>query len=210
MFKILKMHLENNGYDNHIYFSLTNEEMALVRNLLNKDNGYLDIIISFEELNLLDKLINNIPNYLDKNYVLKNIYEQYICYKIVSQVELEDKYNFIGSLDEKELSLFDGNFDLFKNSLLTPFMIIERELDELAKDNNTKARIHFLFDGVNNNILQQVINDYFSSRSPICFMGYTTKSSLLHFYNTNGGVMQAPHDYCSFYPYDFSHKLNRK
>ena len=210
MFNILKMNLVNNEYDNHIYFTLTNEELIELDNLLKVDYGYLDVIISFDDLQLLDKLINNIPINLDKKYVLENIYEQYICYKIISQVELEDKYNLIGSLDEKKEALFDGDFDLFKNSLLTPFMIVERELDKFARRYNTRARIHFLLDGVNDNVLQQVINNYFSFRSPICFMGYTTKSNLLHSYTTNGQFLQASHDYRSFYPHDFSHKLNKK
>ena len=200
MFDILKMHLSNNGYDNHIYFCLTENEINELKLLLNEDYGYIDLVIDFDDLNKLDKLINSVPEDSDKTLMIRYIYSQYIIYKIVSQIEINDEYNMIGSIEEKKESIFSGDFELFKNSKITLFMIIERELEKLAKNKNTRARIHFLLDGVNNKILQQVINDFFYLRSPICFMGYTSKDSLLHYYNTMGSVLESPHDYSKFYP----------
>ena len=92
MFEILKNNLNDNDYDNHIYFGLNSDEISDLQKLLTKDYGCLDIVIDFNDIHKLENLINDIPDNLDQNLIKKYIYQYYLYYKILSVVETDKQF----------------------------------------------------------------------------------------------------------------------
>ena len=69
MFDVLKINLNDNDYDNHIYLGLNSDEINDLQQLLKNDYGCLDVVINFNDIHRLDGLINSISNNLDPNLI---------------------------------------------------------------------------------------------------------------------------------------------
>ena len=196
MFKILIQQLKDNGYDNHIYFDLTNSEIENLKQLLKNNYGYIDIIINFEDLGKLNNLINSIPKDLDKDLLKSYIYEQYLIYKILKESHINDE-NIRITPSKLENILFNGNFEKFKNMDFIMYMFLEQSLKKQYK--NTKTRLHLFLDEINDILLQKKINDLIYVRQSLILMCYTTKDKLLSHTTMDGNYIESPHDYRSFY-----------
>lgn len=205
MLETLKKYLETNNIDHQIYFELTEEEIAKLKSLLKEDYGYIDIILDFSDLAKLDNLIANIPHNEYYDIYIKRLYEDYICYHILSQVSLE-KEKCINSPEEIGMAIFSGNFEIYQNLSKTFFMVLERRLAKKAEAIGTKARIHFFLDNIKDKSLQEKINDLFYSRSSIIFMGYISKETLITNRTSNERILQPGHDYRSIRPDAYKRK----
>lgn len=191
--------LNSHYYDNIIYF-LTEEEKEKyikIRELLEKDYGYLDIVLDFDDYYKLKPLFDKLPKDEIQRKVMKNmIISDYLNYSILSKAGIEINRGVsvskIGeALFSGDLKKYIDNEDLFFN-----YDVCE-PIEKLAeKTTNKKARIHFILNNVKDKRLQQNINDLFVYRCDIAMMGYTTKE-LLTYHASNGEFMQDIHDYTS-------------
>lgn len=158
-----------NGF-NAIYFFDESEkdDYEELRNLLNKDYGYLDITLNKSDF---DIILNGLENYNDfqKHIIVLDRLYQCILSKI--DIKFDDEYIFmddvINALKEK--------------SLVT---------------NNKKSRIHIMFDDVNDLVLQQSINDLIYMRR-FNIMGYTSRGMLTRC-TFRGELLESTHDYMSY------------
>lgn len=207
MFEILKIHLENNGYDNHIYYGLTNDELIEIKNLLQNDYGYIDLIMDFSDLDKLNPLIESIPQSLNNTLTLTWIYAQYISYKILKQIHLPEVFeSYDVSLEEMEKSLFSGDLETFRwtNTVLVDF--VDRHIRIFDK----RVRVHMFLDEINNKDFQKYINLLLGSRMFMTFMGYTNKEQLLTYYTLKNQIIESPHDYRGYYKEDYYTRLRKK
>lgn len=198
MFKILKNNLNDNSYDNHIYFGLTNDEINNLKELLKEDYGCLDIVIDFSDIGKLDNLINDIPDHLNKNLIKKYIYGHYLYYKMLSSVE-ED-------IELKNI-LFGNSINNFKNYDFIMFSSVLKKLQSFAQ--NKRIRLHLFLDGINEKLLQQEVNDLIYMRIPIAIRGYITGEKLITYLTSDGSLIESIHDYTGFYTKEFYQKLKK-
>ncbi|MBQ7140170.1 MAG: hypothetical protein IJO32_01550 [Bacilli bacterium] len=194
MFKIIEQQIKDNGYDNHIYFGLTDVEIYCLKQILKKDYGYIDLIINFDDSKKLSQLINSIPKNLNHELIKSIIYEQYINYKILKAGNISDE-NIGISTNELENILFSDNFENFRKIDFILYMTLEKELKKL----NKKTRLHLFLDDVNDILLQIKINDLIYSRQSLILMVYTVKDKLITHTTSNNSFIESPHDYRSFY-----------
>ena len=199
MFEILKNNLNDNGYDNHIYFGLNIDEINDLQQLLKNDYGCLDVVINFNDIHKLDGLINSIPNNLDLNIIKKYIYQHYLYYKILSFIEEDNNLKRV---------LFGGNINEFRDYKFIMFSSVLKKLEVLSK--SKRIRLHFFVDEYNNKYLQQQINDLIYMRIPIAVRCYTTKDNLITYLTSNGSMLESPHDYSDFHTSQFYQKLKTK
>lgn len=199
MFKILENNLNDNDYDNHIYFGLNSDEINNLHQLLKNDYGCLDIVINFNDMNKLDNLIKCIPNNLDQNLIKKYIYQHYLYYKILSFIE-ED-------INLKNV-LFGGNINEFRDYKFVMFSSVLKKLELFAQ--NKRIRLHFFVDEYNNKYLQQQINDLIYMRISIAVRCYTVNDNLTTYLTSDGNMLESPHDYSDFHTKEFYQKLKTK
>ena len=192
--KKIKGDLNNHYHDNIIYQLNENEidKYNEIKTLLDKDYGYLDIVLDFSDYDKLDALFKQLSN---KNILLKHtINSDYINYCILKKAGIEN-IDFV-SISEIGKNLFRG--DIFKymncDSLLFDFNVSEQIKKKAQTTKNKKCRIHFLLDNVTNVDLQKCINDFIAYRCDIAMMCYTTKDLLTH-YTTNNNIIERIHDY---------------
>lgn len=199
MFEILKINLNDNGYDNHIYFGLNGDEINDLQQLLKNDYGCLDIVINFDDISKLDNLINGIPNNLDQNLIKKYIYQHYLYYKILSFIEEDSNLKSV---------LFGGNINEFRDYRFVIFSSVLKKLELFAQ--NKRIRLHFFLDEYNNKYLQQQINDLIYMRIPVAVRCYTIKDNLITYLTSDGSMIESPHDYSDFHTKKFYQKLKHK
>ncbi|MBE6154553.1 MAG: hypothetical protein E7163_03165 [Firmicutes bacterium] len=212
MFNILKMDLENNDYDNHIYFGLTLEELKEINTLLKNDYGFIDLVLDFSDINRLYSLIESIPDHLDNERIKGIIYEQYICYKLLEQISIPRYLKIFKYKDIEDVKkiIFSNNFEQFANMKFLNFGILERDIAEDVKEENKRARLHIFFDKVNDKVLQRFINTMIGSRMSIAVMGYSSKEELITYNTEMNQVIENPHDYCAYHKEEFYARLRKK
>jgi len=212
MFNILKMHLENNEYDNHLYFGLTEEELQNIECILKNNSDYIDLVLDFKDLERLKPLIENIPEHCNKESVIKIIYENYICLKLLEQIDIPKYLRVIGykNIEQIKEILFNDNYEMFFNMNFLHLWSLERYISNISKEQNTRARLHIFIDKIDDKILQRLINTMIGSRMSIAVMGYSSNEELIT-YNTNiNQVIENPHDYCAYYKEEFYARLRKK
>ena len=206
MINIVKQHIKDNGYDNIIHFGLKQDNISEIKEQLQNDNGYIDVILDFNDIDKLEQLINNVPSSSNKSIKMNYIYETYICYKILKLTSITCK-NTKTTIQEIEEVLFSGDYNKFVDMDCILYMYIERALKQYCEENNKIIRIHLFFDNIKDILLQQKINDLIFARQHVIFMGYTTKPQLLTYSTTNGSFIESPHDYLSYYSEEFAKKI---
>lgn len=199
MIDIIKRHINDNSYDNQIFFALNIDEIIEIKKELKKEHNYFDIVLDFKDAYKLKELINSVPDCLNKTIIINYICETYICYKILKESGLEVKAIDL-KVEELENILFSGNYEKFKNMEFIIYMFVESALKNYGKINNKKVRIHLFFDDIEEVYLQEKLNDLIFARQPIIFMGYTNQEKLICYNTTSGQYIESPHDYSSHYP----------
>lgn len=205
--KYIKNNLSNQYYDNIIYFldETEKDKYEEIIELLNKDYGYLDIVLDFKDYDkikpLFEQINNNIP--YDKEALKCLIISDYLNYSILKGANIEN--------DEMGECLFGGSLN---NYIQTDSILFEFEVEDSLKEialttKNRNARIHYLLDAVDDIDLQKCINNLFVYRTGIAMLGYTTKD-LLAYYTTNRQLMERTHDYMEFDSEEKQKKLMKR
>ncbi|MBR1377201.1 MAG: hypothetical protein IJ565_05300 [Bacilli bacterium] len=193
--EIIKNDIESFSGYNKIYYLGKSEKdnYNMIKELLTKDYGFLDIVLDFKDYGKLKPMYDSISK--DKNKedieILKNfITRTYLYYSILTNSGV--------NTDEVNKALFNGDInDLLK--VFIDFESVSYQIKEKALEKeHAKARIHFFLDEVLNETLQKNINDIFIYRSNIVRMGYTTME-LQSYTNTLGyATIESPHDYQAY------------
>ena len=192
--KEVEIDLIQNYYDNAIYY-LKPEEYERIIGLLDKDYGYLDVILNFKDYYKLKPLLDQATG----KYIKYTMINDYLNYSMLRNANIND--------DKREY-LFDGDYTKFMEAdNLSFFLDVEEALKDKAKETEKqKVRIHYLLDEVKDIQLQKCINYLFVYRCGITMMGYTT-NDLLSYYTTNNNIMQDVHDHRMVMTYKRENKL---
>lgn len=192
--KDVEKDLSTNYHDNAIYF-LKENEYEKIKTLLDKDYGYLDVILKFDDYQKLYPLLQEAKT----KGVIYMIITDYINNSILKNANIGDPMRDI---------LFEGDIDKYKKSdSLIFYYDVQEELNNKAKDTKKKkARIHYLLDNVKDIELQKCINDLFVYRCGISMMGYST-DNLLSYYTSTNHPMDEVHDYRKVMTYQKINKI---
>jgi len=195
--KLVEIFLTNHDHDNIIYFLDKTEKdiYEKIIELLNKDYGYLDIVLDFKDYDKLKPLFEQIPDNDDYTRII--ILSDYLNYSILTKANIDTldgiQVSKVGEcIFGKDLEKYNNMDELLLNTEL--FDALENKAKETIEK---KARIHFLLDNVDDVILQKCINDLYVYRTDVSMMGYTTKR-LLSTLTSNNHAMENVHDYMRF------------
>ena len=196
--KLVEIFLTNHDHDNIIYFLDKTEKdiYEKIIELLNKDYGYLDIVLDFKDYDKLKPLFEQIPE-KDMNSYKIMILSDYLNYSILTKANIDTldgiQVSKVGKcIFGKDLEKYNNMDELLLNTEL--FDALENKAKETIEK---KARIHYLLDNVDDVILQKCINDLYVYRTDVSMMGYTTKK-LLSTLTSNNHAMENVHDYMRF------------
>ena len=195
--RLIENDLDNHYYDNIIYYldKKEKDKYEKIKELLNHDYGYLDIVLDFKDYDKLKPLFEQIPD--NDNSTKISILSDYLNYSILSRAN-------ITTLDNIEVSkvgeiLFGKDLDRYYNmdEILFNMEVFDTIKNKVKTDNKKNARIHYLLDNVDDFTLQKCINDLYVYRVGIAMMGYTTKelSSTL---TTNNHMMERVHEMLNY------------
>ena len=189
----VKYHLCNHYYDNMI-FTLDESEIDKynkILELLKENYGYLDIVLDFTDYDRRKPLFLKYPN------AISFIIEGYVYYSILSKANINiDDYD-INSREQLE-KMYNGE----EFETLWIEKVLEKLKEKAKETERGYARIHCLFDNIDDVRLQQEVNALFYTRSGnVAFMGYHTKP-LLSKCTTTGDRVDPVHDY--------SHEISAK
>lgn len=188
LYECIKEDLRNHDYDNRMYFFNDDTSMYyyVIKELLKKDYGYLDVVIDFSDLDKLSS-IKKIPNNVNFVSLKKMIYTQYINYKILKSADI--KYPLIDT-EKMEQILFDDDLKKISEMDKTSFVVLDGLLNQKARECGKKnVRIHVFMNQINDRHLQMCINDLFelaSYKSNIAIMAYAKKPIITDL--TNAGI----------------------
>ena len=185
--------LNNHYHDNTIYFFNENEKDTYekVKDILDEDYGYLDIVLDFKDYDKLNTLF-------EQSDIIKHIIiNDYLNYCILRGANIDTLDSNI-SISEIGEYLFGGDASKYIScdSLYFYFDVYDHLIEKAKTTKNKKCRIHFLLDNVTDIDLQKCINDFISYRCDVAMMCYTTKNLLTHC-TTNNNFIENVHDYMS-------------
>ena len=114
--KIARSNLKTHYYDNAIYFFAESEKEKYerIKEYLKEDYGFLDVILDFSDYKLLEPLISSVPTYLNLLSIKRQIIESYLNYIILREAKIK-KVEYVGNIKDIESSLFDGDFERYKD-----------------------------------------------------------------------------------------------
>lgn len=174
---------------NEIFYSLSKYEIqAIKQQIKNNKSSYLDIIISFEshEIDKIYRLLSNIYTFEDKESIQYNIWETFLCNKIIAELDDNELICFSHDLQKELRILSSFNIDDFINingkrsTIILVNQIIENQITK-------KVRIHYFQDEAIIPIgLQKVLNSIFVAPLSFNNMLYTTRNSLNSYYMQTG------------------------
>ena len=214
MDKRIKRHIEGASFCNAMYeLSETEKDsIAEIKELLNEDHGFYDIVLDFSDYCKMQDMINSVPDDKYKDIRLVEIANKYLMFKIVKAANI-DLYRLISkriksdyidfysdcSLEECEKKLFSDNFaELYKICIPYNFDELANIIKEKARTTTTGiARMHLFLDDVNDVYLQKQINYLYTYTSRILMMGYKTHDLITHL-NTFDHLIQPPYDFSVF------------
>ena len=184
----------NNHYHDNIIYQLNENETDTyekVKDLLDEDYGYLDIVLDFKDYDKLNMLFKQ------SDIIKHTIINDYLNYCILKGANI-DTLVFDISIPEIGEYLFGGDASKYIScdSLYFYFDVYDHLIEKAKTTKNKKCRIHFLLDNVTDIDLQKCINDFISYRCDVAMMCYTTKNLLTHC-TTNNNFIENVHDYIS-------------
>lgn len=194
--KLIEIHLDNHDHDNIIYFldETEKDKYEKIIELLNKDYGYLDVVLDFNDYDKLNPLLSKLS---DKNVFNRiMILSDYLNYSILTKANID----IVDGMKVSNVGKHLFSDDLEKYNKMNEVIFTSDVVDALkakAEKKNKKARIHYLLDNVDNIILQKCINDLYVYHADVAMMGYTTKN-LSTTLTSNSNYMENIHDYMSF------------
>ena len=193
----IKNDLNNHDYDNIIYFldETEKDKYEKIKELLNNDYGYLDIVLDFNDYNKLKPLFEQVTDKDMESYKIM-ILSNYINYSILNKAGVENLIDVIVPKVAEDLFSEDLDKYITSGDMLLNYEVFEAIKDKAKEEYKKYARIHYLLDNVDDIMLQKCINDLFVYRSSIAMMGYTTEK-LLAYSTSNNHPLERVHDYIS-------------
>ena len=175
---------------NEIYYSLSKYEIQAIEQQIksNSSSTYLDIVVSFKrhEIDKMYHLLSNLYLYENKEHIQNQIWETFLCNKILNEIEKQELIYFSHNLNEEMKVLTSFSINDFINlkekrssiSLLN--QIVEMQISK-------KVRIHYFQEDTILPIgLQKTLNLFFVTPLSFANMLYTTRNSLNSYYMHTG------------------------
>lgn len=177
MIEIIKRHLENQTVGSHFHFGLSDDDFRRLAELLEGDYGLEEVIVDFDDLDRLDAILASIPENLNRSLLVYYVYEQYLYYKILSQIDIPSSIDL--DIKKTEDVLFGGDFERFTKLEWVFLADLDEIITKFNNENKRRIRLHLMLDGVEDTILQMVINSIVAPRFSMVIMGYTSRVSLI-------------------------------
>lgn len=194
----IKSDLEYVYFDNYIYF-MTEDDRDIydeTKKLLKEDYGFYDIVIDFDDFEIVNDILKTIPENHGHELLSMQIVENYLNYKIIKESKIS--YPDI-SVDEIEKDLLNKKYDSLISMPHVSYLKIDNIIKEKSKDyKKGYARIIFLLDKVDNIYLQRYINDLYIYKTNISMISYTTKE-LVSYHTNEGHFLEKNENYGSIY-----------
>lgn len=175
---------------NEIYYSLSKYEIKAIEQQIktNKKRNYLDIVIMFkrQEIDKIYRLISNLYLYKDKESIQYNIWETFLCNKILTELDYYELIYFSHNL-QTELSILKS-FNINHFLSLQNHRSCIKLVNQIVENQITKTvRIHYFQDEEIIPIeLQKVLNNIFITSLAFTNTLYTTRNSLKSYYMHEG------------------------
>lgn len=175
---------------NEIYYSLSKYEIKAIERQIktNKKRNYLDIVIMFkrQEIDKIYRLISNLYLYKDKESIQYNIWETFLCNKILTELDYYELIYFSHNL-QTELSILKS-FNINHFLSLQNHRSCIKLVNQIVENQITKTvRIHYFQDEEIIPIeLQKVLNNIFITSLAFTNTLYTTRNSLNSYYMHEG------------------------
>ena len=183
---MLKELLKDYSGSNVIYYC-SDEEYKSIPELLKKDYGYLDILLDFNDIYMINPLLSKLDDD-NKDY----LYKDYLNYNILHKLNLP-----IADFDIEEygkLLKSDNAHEYLNSDYVVDFNVdIIPILKRCALIKNGNARIHYMLDEATDDLMLH-INDLFINPNHITMIGYTTKDYVLNRTST-GAMLKERRDY---------------
>ena len=166
--------------------------MIFAEKLLSKNNNEVkpcNIKFSYEQQKEIERVYLNCSNTLQK----KALASYYVTTLILKELYSNENEERVRSLQEQLAEFKNNNFERIKQNYLNGYM----PYDVARKSRKLGQRIElniFLLD-MDNIVLQQAINNFISSREPYSVKIFTNKKRLSTYYDTNGNLIECPHDF---------------
>lgn len=177
-------------FKNEIFYSLSKYEIYTIKESLlqKKHSQYLNILITFtqNDLNKIYKLLSNLYTFENKEEIESEIWETFICNKIIQELDKNELIYYQHNLEEETKILNSYNIDMFVENRYNRSNI--ERLSQIIKNQISKnVIIHYFQDDVIIPIeLQKIINSILISKLPFINVLYTTRSSLNSYYMHSG------------------------
>ena len=147
---------------NEIYYSLSKYEIKAIEHQIktNRKTNYLDISITFKrnEIDKVYRLLSNLYSFENKEKIQSNIWETFLCNKILTELDNNELICFPHNLDDELRILNSFNIKNFleltgqKSDINLINSIVEKQITK-------KVRIHYFQDETIIPIeLQKVLN----------------------------------------------------
>ena len=197
--KKIKEDLNDNYFDNMIYTfdSSERKEYRELQKILNKDYGFLDIVLDFRDYYRLANLLRRETDddedkpitreEIDADEVRNAILNDYLYYTLLIKAGVDVSTN-----QTKLNKLFNGLYNM-EESLL-PFLCLDSIFEQSFRRGKKGVRVHILFDEIADFNLQLHVNDMFSTQSDVAFIGYCTDKPLTY-YTYSGQPLEPGVDY---------------
>ena len=191
----IKYDLITHWYHNMIYY-LTKDEYNEVKNMLNKDYGFLDVVLEFNDFDRLTLILKSIPQHSDRELIRRMIINEYLYYKILKTAKIKNYIYTYSDVCYAEDILYSDDYLKFLDSRRLDFETGVANILSLGTGlkKHKAARLHFLLDSVGDDDLQRAINNLFIYKSNIAMVGYTSKPLRIK-YTMSGDILEMYHDY---------------
>lgn len=175
---------------NEIYYSLSKYEIKAIEHQIktNRKTNYLDIGITFKrnEIDKVYRLLSNLYSFENKEKIQSNIWETFLCNKILTELDNNELICFPHNLDDELRILNSFNIKNFleltgqKSDINLINSIVEKQITK-------KVRIHYFQDETIIPIeLQKVLNSILVTPLSFSNILYTTRNSLNSYYMHTG------------------------
>lgn len=181
-----------NTYDNFLFENCPNELISIAKERLNtSDNETKSIILNFDK-NLsanLQSTLDQFDNPIQKRIICRDLISSMFMKQLLEHTKSND-YK-VNDLDTIISAIQEGNRDKILDTL--SHSPIPYDIERLVRKIG-KIEVNIFLTDIENNLLQQAINNYLTSRTPYSIKVFSNKN-LCTFYDQMGNILQPPHDF---------------
>lgn len=185
--------VSGNTYDNFIFENCPKEFLGYAREKLSQSNNDITpCVVNID--GKIDRLVGNTLNNFDDDFHKKILARDFVTAMVVREIlknfcDVEQSQELV----EMQINGFLSN-DPHCVKGLHPYSFLPYNVRTLSSSIG-KIELDFILEDVQNKYIQQAINVFISSREPYSVKIFTSDEYLSSYYDLDGNLIQAPHDF---------------